>query len=130
MSELPINRKAVLGGAVTAMITMLFGLTIAFGLGHFLHWSSGTKGAIATVFAAAGSVLGGFRAGLLHPPAPLANAGFAAGLGYVPVGLLQRILSQRFHVLSFVFSVLFSASIGVFGGFVSNTANRLREQKK
>ena len=72
-------------------------------------------------------MLGGFRAGLLQPPAPLSNGAAAAVVAYVPLGILQRVLSDTsLRVLNLVFASLLAASFGVFGGFVANNANRRR----
>ena len=97
------------------------------GLGSLLDWSKGSKTLVASLFAIAGFILGGFRAGLLEPPAPLSNGAAAAVAAYVPLGLLQRLLAgTAVRVLSLVFATLLAASFGVFGGFVANNANRQR----
>lgn len=119
--------RAVLGGALTALITAGMGLIGALAIGGVLDWSRGAKTLIASVFAIAGFVLGGFRAGLLQPPAPLSNGAAAAVVAYVPLGILQRVLSDTsLRVLNLVFASLLAASFGVFGGFVANNANRQR----
>ena len=119
--------RAVLGGALTALITAGMGLIGALAVGGVLDWSKGAKTLIASVFAIAGFVLGGFRAGLLQPPAPLSNGAAAAVVAYVPLGILQRVLSDTsLRVLNLVFASLLAASFGVFGGFVANNANRQR----
>ncbi len=119
--------RAVLGGALTALITAGMGLIGALAVGGVLDWSRGAKTLIASVFAIAGFVLGGFRAGLLQPPAPLSNGAAAAVVAYVPLGILQRVLSDTsLRVLNLVFASLLAASFGVFGGFVANNANRQR----
>lgn len=119
--------RAVLGGALTALITAGMGLIGALAVGGVLDWSRGAKTLIASVFAIAGFVLGGFRAGLLQPAAPLSNGAAAAVVAYVPLGILQRVLSDTsLRVLNLVFASLLAASFGVFGGFVANNANRQR----
>ena len=119
--------RAILGGALTALITAGMGLIGALAVGGVLDWSKGAKTVIASVFAIAGFVLGGFRAGLLQPPAPLSNGAAAAVVAYVPLGILQRVLSDTsLRVLNLVFASLLAASFGVFGGFVANNANRQR----
>ena len=119
--------RAVFGGALTALITAGMGLIGALAVGGVLDWSRGAKTLIASVFAIAGFVLGGFRAGLLQPPAPLSNGAAAAVVAYVPLGILQRVLSDTsLRVLNLVFASLLAASFGVFGGFVANNANRQR----
>ena len=119
--------RAVLGGALTALITAGMGLIGALAVGGVLDWSKGAKTVIASIFAIAGFVLGGFRAGLLQPPAPLSNGAAAAVVAYLPLGVLQRVLSDTsLRVLNLVFASLLAASFGVFGGFVANNANRRR----
>ena len=119
--------RAILGGALTALITAGMGLIGALAVGGVLDWSKGAKTVIASIFAIAGFVLGGFRAGLLQPPAPLSNGAAAAVVAYVPLGILQRLLSDTsLRVLNLVFASLLAASFGVFGGFVANNANRQR----
>jgi hypothetical protein len=119
--------RAVLGGALTALITSGMALVAALAIGGVLDWSKGAKTLVATIGAIAGFVLGGFRAGLLQPPAPLSNGAAAAVVAYVPLGILQRLLAGTgIRVLNLIFASLLAASFGVFGGFVANNANRTR----
>ena len=68
------------------------------------------------------------KVGSLSPR--MQNAAFAAlalDVAYVPLGILQRVLSDTsLRVLNLVFASLLAASFGVFGGFVANNANRQR----
>src|SRR5690242_19620306 len=122
-----VEPRADIGGAVTVLLTVGMGLVAALALGGLLDWRKGTKTLVATVFAIAGFMLGGFRAGLLCPPAPLTNGALAAAIGFIPVGVLQRITAHKgLRPLNLVFAALLAASFGVFGGFVANNANRQR----
>ena len=122
-----LSTKAVVGGALTALITAAMGLIGALAVGGLLDWTKGTKTLIATVFAIAGFTLGGFRAGLLQPPAPLSNGAASAVLSYVPLGVLQRVVAgTSIRVLSLAFATFLAVSFGVFGGIVANNANRQR----
>ena len=121
-------RGAVLGGALTALIMAGMGLAAALGLGALLEWSKKGITLFATIAAIAGFVLGGFRAGLLHPPAPLANGGLAAAVAFRPLGVAQRLVAgTAVRPLDLAFATLFAASFGVLGAFVANNANRTRQ---
>jgi hypothetical protein len=125
-----IEPRAVLGGFVTATICVGAGLLCALGVREIFHWTRAGTSTLAFVFAAVGFLLGGFRSGLLCPPAPLSNAGVAAMLAYVPLGVGQRLIAgKEIRFLSVVFAMLFAACFGVFGGYVANNANRMRERK-
>lgn len=121
-----LNRKAVFGGALTALIAAGMGLIAALGVGGVLDWSKGAKTFVASLLAVAGFVLGGFRAGLLHPPAPFTNAAAAAALAYLPLGVLQRLISRKPLSVALVLSAMLAAVFGIFGGLVANTSNRYR----
>ena len=127
MTGSPFAPRAFLGGAVTAFLSAGMGLAGALALRWLLDWSKGGTSAVATVFAVAGFVLGGFRAGLLQPTAPLSNGALAGCIAGVPLAVLQRLFNGKpVNVLSILFVALLSASFGIFGGIVSNTANRNR----
>ena len=127
MRRPPLTSRAYLGGAVTAFLSAGMGLVAALALRWLLDWSKGGTSAVASLFAIAGFVLGGFRAGLLQPSAPLSNGALAGCIAGVPLSVLQRVLADKpVSVLSILFVALLSASFGVFGGIVSNTANRIR----
>ena len=122
-----LSTRAVLGGALTALITAAMGLIGALAIGGLLDWTKGAKTLIATIFAIAGFTLGGFRAGLLQPPAPLSNGAASAVLAYVPLGVVQRLAAGTgIRVLSLAFATFLAASFGVFGAIVANNANRQR----
>lgn len=132
MSEqVPVSPGAVIGGAVTAVLTAAIGVVVALGLDALLDLTKDGRGAVVSIFAIAGFVLGGFRAGLLAPPAPLANGAAAAAVGYVPMAIVrvvQRLADDRsVPVVGIVFAGLLAACLGVLGGMVSNTANRMRK---
>lgn len=109
------------------LITGAMGLAAAFVLGAVLDVDDGSRNAVATLFAAAGFVLGGFRAGLLCPSAPLANGAGAAIVGYVPLGIVQRLAAEKpIRPIALLFAALLAGCLGVFGGIVANSANRSR----
>jgi hypothetical protein len=125
-----IEPRAVLGGFVTASICVGAGLLCALVVREIFDWTNTGTSRLAFMFAVVGFLLGGFRAGLLCPPAPLSNAGVAAMLAYIPLGVGQRVISGKpINFLNVVFAALFAAVFGVFGGYVSNNANRMRERK-
>ncbi len=127
MNVSSLDRRSFLGGALTTLISIGMGLVVGVGLGHLLGWSTGSKTTIVTIAAVIGALLGGFRAGLLAPTAPLGNAGVAAMIGYLPLGIGQRLIAGKgFNIVAIAFATLLLGSIGVFGGLVSNTANRRR----
>ena len=120
------DRRATFGGALTALITAGMGLILAFGLGALFDWNKGAKTLVASLFAAVGFVLGGFRAGLLHPPGPFTNGAAAGAVAYLPLGILQRVISHKSLSIALVLSAMLAASFGMFGGVVANTSNRYR----
>jgi hypothetical protein len=125
-----LDRRSFLGGAATALITIGMGLAIALGLGQLMDWSKEAKAAAVVIGAVFGSLLGGFRAGLLCPTAPLGNAGVAAAIGYLPLGIGQRIANGKgLNIVAVIFATLLAGSIGIFGGFVANIANRRRQAR-
>jgi hypothetical protein len=125
----PLVRRAVLGGAATTFIMAAMGVAGSLALGQLLSWDKQSKSLLMTVFLLAGCVLGGFRSGLLHPPAPLSNGAAAAALAYAPLAVLQRILfGKSVNILTIAFATFIAASFGVFGGLVSNQANQTRRK--
>jgi hypothetical protein len=125
----PLDRRAVLGGAATTFITAAMGVVTALALGQILSWDKQSKSLLMTVFLLAGCVLGGFRSGLICPPAPLSNGAAAAALAYAPLAIIQRIIfGKSINILTIIFATFIAASFGVFGGFVSNQANQTRQK--
>ncbi len=126
-----IEPRAVAGGFVTALICVAAGLAAALLVREVFDWTRGGTSTLAFVFAASGFLLGGFRAGLLCPRAPLSNGAVAAMLAFVPLGIGQRLIAgKELRPLSLVFGALFAACFGVFGGYVANNANRMRRAGK
>jgi hypothetical protein len=117
--------KSAFGGAITAFLSAGMGLVAALGLGELLSWDKGSKTLVATIFAIIGFLLGGFRAGLLEPRAPLSNAAASGAIAGPVLALLQRLLADKpLNVLNLVFVGFMAASIATFGGFVANSSNR------
>lgn len=126
-----IEPRAVAGGFVTAVICVGAGLAVALLIRAVFDWTNGGTSTLLFVFAASGFLLGGFRAGLLCPPAPLSNGAVASMLAFVPLGVGQRIIAGKdLRPLSLVFGAFFAGSLGVFGGLVANNANRMRRNAK
>ena len=126
-----LDKRAVLGGAATTFIMTAIGLVATLAFGGLMGWDKQSKSLVITLFLLSGCVLGGFRAGLLCPPAPLSNGAASAALAYVPLALLQRVVfGKSINPLSIVFATFVAASFGVFGGLVSNQANRTRRSQK
>jgi hypothetical protein len=125
-----IEPRAVLAGATTAFICVGMGLLAALTLRGWLDWTRASTTLVATLFAIVGFVLGGFRAGLGCPPAPLSNGGVAAMLAYIPLGVVQRVVAGRaINPLGLIMAAFFAACFGMFGGYVSNNANKARARK-
>ncbi len=126
-----LERNAVIAGASTAFLTAAMGLGVAIAFRALFDWSSGGTTAVASFFVLAGCILGGFRAGLGAPSSPLSNAAAAAMIAGVAISIVQRLLSGNgIRPVTLVFVALLSASLGVFGGVVANTANRTRSLRK
>jgi hypothetical protein len=125
-----IEPRAVLGGFVTAVICVGIGLISALGVREVFHWTKSGTSTLTFVFAGVGFLLGGFRAGLLYPSAPLSNGAVAAMLAYIPLGVGQRLIAGKdVRFVSVVFAALFAACFGIFGGYVANNANKMRAHK-
>ena len=131
MSDNPtLSRRAMFGGAVTAMIMVSMGLAGALVLRELLNWTKGTTSTVVSAAAIAGFVLGGFRAGLLEVRAPLTNGAAAAALAGLIASIGQRLVfGKALNPLTIMVAVVLAASCGIFGGFVSNTAARRRGLK-
>ncbi len=117
--------KSVLGGAMTGWICAGFGIGFAILGGVLFDWSRGGRTGWVSVFGILGCVLGGFRAGLLERKAPLSNGAGAGALTTVPlafIGLIQQPSVAR--IVSGLFAVMLGASVGTFGGMVSNGSSR------
>jgi hypothetical protein len=128
-SSSPLDKRAVLGGAATTFIMAAMGVAISLAVGLALSWDKQSKSLLMNVFLLAGCVLGGFRAGLLQPPAPLSNGAAAAALAYAPLAIIQRIsFGKSINILTIIFATFIAASFGVFGGLVSNQANQTRRK--
>ena len=125
-----LSQKAVLGGAVTALIMVTMGLIGALTLRYVLDWTRATASTVASAAAVAGFVLGGFRAGLLEVRAPLTNGAASAAAAGVIATIAQRLLfAKAINPIGIAVAVALAACCGVFGGFVSNTAARQRGLK-
>lgn len=120
-----VNWKSAFGGATTGWICAAFGVAVAIAGGSLFDWTSGRKTVVATVLGVIGCLLGGFRAGLLQRSAPLANGAAAGILIAVPLSLIGLIQDPG-RILGVVFAGLLGASIGAFGGMVSNGSSRAR----
>ena len=123
--------KAIVAGATTAFLTSAMGLVIALVFRGLFDWSSGGTTAVASFFVLTGCILGGFRAGLGAPKSPLSNGAVAALMAGVAISFVQRLVSGNgIRPVTLVFVALLCSSLGVFGGFVANTANRTRAFRK
>jgi hypothetical protein len=101
------------------------GLVAALGVGELLSWDNGSKALVATIFAIIGFLLGGFRAGLLEPRAPLSNAAASGAIAGPVLAFFQRLLADKpIKFLNLVFVGFLAASIATFGGYVANSSNR------
>jgi putative membrane protein (TIGR04086 family) len=115
--------KAAVGGAVTGWICTALGVLGAVAGGAWLHWTSGSRTIIATVFGIVGCLLGGFRSGLLQRSAPLSNGGAAGALTAIPLALIGLIQDPK-RIIGALFAVFLGACVGTFGGMVSNGSAR------
>ena len=120
-----INWNKAFGGAITGWICAAAGVALALGGGAALDWTGGTRTIVATVFGVFGCLLGGFRAGLFERSAPLSNGAAAGVLTAVPLSLVGLIQNPG-RILSVLFAAFLGASIGAFGGMVSNGSSRAR----
>ncbi len=122
-----VEPKAAGAGATTAFLTSAFGLALAFGVRWLFGWSNGGTAALATMFVVFGCMLGGFRAGLGAPQAPLTNGAAAALIAGVSISLAQRLISGNgVRVIALIFVAFLSASLGIFGAMVANNSRRMR----
>lgn len=125
-----LERKAILAGATTAFICVAVGLIVALVLRGLLDWTKSATTLVATLFAIVGFLLGGFRAGLEYPPAPLSNGAGAAMVAYIPLGIVQRITARTsLNPLGLMLAAFFAACFGMVGGYVSNNANKARRRR-
>ncbi len=115
--------KSAIGGAITGWICAAVGVIGAVVGGTWLHWTSGSRTIIATVFGIGGCLLGGFRSGLLQRSAPLSHGGAAGALTAIPLALIGLIQDPK-RIIGALFAVLLGASFGTFGGMVSNGSAR------
>ncbi len=103
------------------------GLGVALAFRALFDWSSGGTTAVASFFVLAGCILGGFRAGLGAPLSPLSNGAASATIAGLSISIVQRLLSGNgIRPVALVFVALLCGSLGVFGGVVANTSNRMR----
>jgi hypothetical protein len=117
------SRRAAVGGAVTGWICAVVGIGLA-ALGWVaLDWSRTGRTAAVSVFGLIGCLLGGFRGGLLERTAPLTNGAAAGALTTLPLALIGLVQNPG-RAASAVFSLFLGASLGLFGGFVSNYSRR------
>jgi hypothetical protein len=117
--------KSAVGGAVTGWICAGVGIGIALTGRLVLDWASGRRTAAITIFGLLGCALGGFRSGLLERRNPLSHGAAAGALTTLPlagIGLAQSPGGAR--LVTAVFALLLGASVGTFGGMVSNGSSR------
>lgn len=119
--------KSTLGSAVTGWICAAVGVGAALAGGQVFDWESGMRTIVATVFGVLGCLLGGFRAGLLERSAPLSNGAVAGALTAIPLGLIGLVQDPK-RVVGLLFATLLGASMGAFGGMVSNGSSRVRRE--
>ena len=128
-----LSPRAFGSGAVTALLTALIGVGLALALRSLADLDHASQLVIVTLSALFGFLLGGFRAGLGCPPAPLSNGAAAAALAYVPMAIVrvgQRVSDDRsVPVTGIVFAGLLATSLGMVGGLIANTANRTRANR-
>lgn len=117
--------KSALTGAIAAFVVASVGLVTALALGELLSWDKGSKALVATVLAVIGFLIGGYRAGILEPLAPLSNAGASGAIAGPVLALLQRLSAGKsIHLLNLVFVGLLAASIATFGGILAYSSTR------
>ena len=125
-----VSPRAAFGGAATAVIGLTMALGITLGVNAVVTLGKGGRNGLFGLLAVIAIVLGGFRAGLLAPPAPLTNAAAAGVIATIPLHVVRIVQRVRAHesipVGTLVFATLLAASAAVFGGFVANAANRQR----
>ena len=125
-----VEPKAAGAGATTAFLTSAFGLALAFLVRWAFGWSNGGTATVATLFVVFGCMLGGFRAGLGAPLAPLTNGAAAAFAAGVSISVAQRLISGKgIKAVPLMFVALLSASLGIFGAMVANNSNRMRGRR-
>lgn len=125
-----ITRRGAFGGAVTASIGTLMAVALAYGIDAVFGISRAQRNGIASLLIAVAMLLGGFRAGLLEPSAPLTNGAAAAAIAALPLHVIRIVQRTQRHqpvpLVWMVFVTLLVASLGVFGALVANGANRQR----
>jgi putative membrane protein (TIGR04086 family) len=117
--------KSAFGGAITGWICAAVGVVVAVGGGSGFHWTSGSRTIIATIGSLLGCLLGGFRAGLLERAAPLSNGAGAGALTALPLALIG-LAQNPTRAFGVVFALFLGASVGTFGGMVSNGSRRVK----
>lgn len=111
------------GGALSALITSGMGLAAAVIGGLLLDWDSGTRTSVFTIAAFLGFLLGGFRAALLVPGAPLGNAAASGALAAVPFTAVGVIQGGR-NPVGILFAIGLAAVVATLGGMVGVSRNR------
>ena len=116
MTGVVVHPRSALAGAATALLSFALGAVVAVAANRSVAVFNG--------FMVAGCLLGGFRAGLGYPPAPLANGAIAAAAAALPLAVAGVVTGRQ--VVSAVFGLFVAASLGVFGGLVAGSSNRRR----
>ena len=115
-ARLVVYPRAIGAGTVTALLT--------FGLGAIVAVLAGRSVAVFNGFVVVGCLLGGFRAGLGYPPAPLANGAGAGAIAAIPLAIAGIVRGR--HPVGAVFAVFLAASLGMLGAMVAASSNRRR----
>ncbi len=115
--------RGAAGGALSALITAGMGLAFALAGGLLLDWDSGVRTSVFTVAAFVGFLLGGFRAGLLEPGAPLVNAAGSGALASIPFTAVGVVQGGR-NPVGIVFAIGLAAVVATLGGMVGASRNR------
>ena len=111
-----LHPRSVAAGAATALLTFAMGAVVAV--------LADRSVAVFNGFVVVGTLLGGFRAGLGYPPAPLANGAIAAGAATIPLAVAGVVTGRQ--VVAAVFALFLAASLGILGALVAAGANRRR----
>jgi hypothetical protein len=128
-----LTRRGALGGALTAVLGIAMAVVAAVVLDAVFGLDKSQRNGIASLLIVIALLLGGFRAGLLEPLAPLTNGAAAGVIASLPLHLIRVVQRLRAHqsipVVWMLFVTLLAASLGVFGGLVANSSNRQRQSR-